>query len=87
MWLSAYQRLLAALALMIAVGGIAIASYALRNGPLAVATDAGTAVRGMVAGINAVGPIVLVAVVIANLFEGWRSARLLLGSGSPRRVH
>ena len=85
MWLPAHRRLLAALALMIAVGGIAIASHALRNGPLAVATDVDAAVPGMIAGINAVGPIVLVVIVIANLFEGWRSARVMLGGRAVPR--
>lgn len=80
MWLPGRQRLLAALSLAIAVLGIAVASYALRNGPLVTAADGSDSrqVLGMVAGINAVGPLALVAIVIANLFEGWRSVRVLL---------
>jgi hypothetical protein len=83
MWMPARQRLLATLSLMIAVGGIAIASFALRNGPLVAAVQGADAreVPGMVATINAVGPIVLAVIVIANFFEGWRSARMLLRPG------
>jgi hypothetical protein len=83
MWMSGRQRLLATLSLMIAVAGIAIASYALRNGPIVAAVEGADSrqVQGMVAAINAVGPIVLVAIVIANVFEGWRSGRALLRPG------
>jgi prepilin signal peptidase PulO-like enzyme (type II secretory pathway) len=74
------RQLMALLGLAIAVISIAIAGYVLRNGPLVLAAGEvpSRAVVGAVAGINAVGPIVLVIIVIANLFEGWRSARQLL---------
>lgn len=83
MWMPGRQRLRAALTVIIAIGGIAIASFALRNGPLVVAAD-GTESRevlGMVTGVNAVGNIAMIVIVITNVFEGWRSARMLLRPG------
>lgn len=78
-------RLAAVLAAVASIGTIAIAIYALRGQPPLVTMEAGAPVSAgaviAVGVINAIGPFVLVIVVIAHLFQGWGKARAALRAG------
>ena len=78
MFQPARRRLIAVLVLVAAIVAIACASYLLRNRPLVMVVDGSMVARGLAAGINGVGPIALVFVVIGHVFAGWSKARYLL---------
>lgn len=83
--LQAKVRLAAVLAAVASIGTIAIATYALRGQSPLVTMDAGGPVSAgaviAVGVINAIGPIVLVILVIVHVFEGWSKARKALRAG------
>ncbi|MET0282505.1 MAG: hypothetical protein ABW278_15465 [Steroidobacteraceae bacterium] len=70
------RRLIAALAVGIAVASFALGNYLLRHGPLLVAADDSLSARAM-AGINAAGGVILIVIMTASVFEAWQRARQL----------